>query len=68
MPIDPIKRNHVTLTGNPGAKRSIVFVHGLGTDQHAWREVAAAFMNDFRIVLLDNVGAGNSDPMAFSQH
>jgi len=68
MSIDPIKRNHVTLTGNLTAKRAIVFVHGLGTDQHAWREVAAPFMSDFRIVLLDNVGAGNSDPQAFSQH
>lgn len=68
MFVDPLKRNNVTVTGNLTAERSIVFVHGLGTDQHAWRDVAFPFMSDFRIVLLDNVGAGESDPNAFSQH
>lgn len=68
MQIDPIKRNNVTVTGNLRTAQSIVFVHGLGTDQGAWHAVAAPFMPDFRIVLLDNVGAGRSDPQAFVQH
>lgn len=68
MQIDPLQRNHVTVCGKLDAARSIVFVHGLGTDQSAWRAVAAPFMADFRIVLLDNVGAGQSDPQAFRQH
>lgn len=65
--MDPIARNHVTVTGNPAADQTIVFVHGLGTDQTAWHAVAAAFQQNFRIVLLDNVGAGKSDPEAFLQ-
>jgi len=66
--IDPIKRNNVVATGNLNAARSIVFVHGFGTDQSAWQEVAAPFMADFRIILMDNVGSGRSDPEYFTQH
>ena len=68
MSIDPIKRNNVSVSGNLAAGQSIVFVHGFGTDQHAWEAVAKAFSRDFRIVLLDNVGAGASAPEAFVQH
>lgn len=66
--IDPLIKNNVTVTGNPAANRTIVFVHGFGTDQTAWQAVATAFREDFRIVLLDNVGAGKSAPDAFVQH
>lgn len=66
--MDPIQRNNVVVTGNLNADRSMVFVHGFGTDQSAWKEVAAPFMPDFRIVLLDNVGAGQSDPDYFVLH
>jgi len=65
--MDPLARNHVTVTGNADAVRTMVFVHGLGTDQTAWRQVWPAFAADHRIVLLDNVGAGRSDPAAFVQ-
>lgn len=65
--MDPLARNHVTVTGNVGADRSMVFVHGLGTDQTVWRHVWPAFADAYRIVLLDNVGAGQSDPSAFVQ-
>ncbi|MFO1412851.1 MAG: alpha/beta fold hydrolase [Burkholderiales bacterium] len=65
--MDPLARNHVTVAGNATAPRTMVFVHGLGTDQGAWRDVWPAFADDHRIVLLDNVGAGRSDPTAFVQ-
>lgn len=45
-----------------------MFVHGFGTDQRAWKDVADAFLADFRVVLLDNAGAGGSDPVAFDRH
>lgn len=64
---DVISRNNVTVTGRTDAP-TMVFVHGFGTDQRSWADVAAAFADDFRIVLLDNVGAGQSDPSAFVQH
>lgn len=56
------------MTGNLNAARSIVFVHGFGTDQSAWEKVSAPFMSDFRIVLMDNVGAGHSDADYFARH
>ena len=46
----------------------MVFVHGFGTDQTAWKDVASAFSDDHQIVLLDNAGAGRSAPDAFVQH
>ena len=46
----------------------MVFVHGFGTDQTAWRDVVPAFCSDYRILLLDNAGAGRSAPEAFVQH
>jgi len=66
--IDPIRRNNVKVVGNPQAQTALVFVHGFGSDQRAWSSVAAAFLADYRVVLLDNVGAGGSDPAAFAQH
>lgn len=66
--MDPLVKNNVTVTGNAQAVRTLVFVHGFGTDQRAWRDVCQALMNDYRIVLLDNVGAGGTPPQAFVQH
>lgn len=60
-----LRKNNVTVAGNLQAARTLVFVHGFGTDQTAWDAVTPAFATDWRIVLLDNVGAGGSDPAAF---
>jgi sigma-B regulation protein RsbQ len=57
-------RNHVTVAGQ-GA-RPLVFVHGFGTDQTAWRFVAPHFAGNFKLVLLDLVGFGQSDRLAYS--
>ena len=65
--LDPLKRNCVTVCGNLNAAKAIVFVPGFGTDQKAWKDVSAAFLDDFRVVLLDNAGAGQSIPEAFVQ-
>ncbi|MCP2281546.1 Pimeloyl-ACP methyl ester carboxylesterase [Promicromonospora umidemergens] len=43
----------------------MVFAHGFGCDQSMWRLVAPAFEDDFRVVLLDHVGAGGSDLAAY---
>jgi sigma-B regulation protein RsbQ len=65
---DPLHKNHVRLVGNQDASTTLVFVHGFGTEQSVWQPVADHFAADCRIVLLDNVGAGRSDPEAFVQH
>lgn len=43
----------------------MMFSHGFGCDQHMWTEVARAFEKDFRIILFDHVGAGESDLSAY---
>ncbi len=43
----------------------MLFAHGFGCDQNMWRFVTPAFENDYKIVLFDYVGAGNSDVQAY---
>lgn len=52
-------RNNIVISGAGG--RPLVFMHGFGCDQNVWRHVTPAFEKDYRIVLFDLVGAGNSD-------
>lgn len=42
-----------------------MFVHGIGTDQTAWSEVYSAFVENYRLVLLDNVGATPANQAEF---
>jgi sigma-B regulation protein RsbQ len=58
-------RNNVRMTGNPEG-RPMVFAHGFGCDQGMWRHVAPAFEDDFRVVLFDIVGFGQSDASGYS--
>ena len=58
-----IQRNNVQVRG--AGSRAMVFAHGFGCDQNMWRHVAPAFETDFKTVLFDSVGAGNSDLSAY---
>lgn len=59
-----LERNNVKVLGN--GDRTLVFAHGFGSAQSAWRHQVAAFAPNFRIVLFDHVGAGESDFTAYS--
>ncbi|MCW2740540.1 MAG: rsbQ [Blastococcus sp.] len=59
-----VARNRVRESGVRSG-RPMVFVHGFGCDQAMWRFVAPDFEVDHRVVLLDHVGAGNSDLSAY---
>lgn len=59
-----IKRNNVHLLGQ--GEETIIFAHGFGSDQTAWRHQVAAFESSYRILLFDHVGAGQSDMTAYS--
>lgn len=59
-----LARNNVKVIGS--GRRTMMFAHGFGCDQHMWDAVAAAFEDDFRIVLFDHVGAGRSDLSAYN--
>lgn len=59
-----IQRNNVVLEGN--GSEVLMFAHGFGCDQNMWRYIVPAFQDDYKIVLFDHVGAGNSDLSAYS--
>lgn len=59
-----LNRNNVHLLGR--GSQTIIFAHGFGSDQTAWRHQIAAFESSYRIVLFDHVGAGKSDMAAYS--
>lgn len=59
-----LARNNVSVRGSEG--RALVFAHGFGCDQHMWKDVAHQFEPDFKVVLFDHVGAGESDLSAYN--
>jgi sigma-B regulation protein RsbQ len=60
-----VHRNNVKVHGN--GTRTLMFAHGYGCDQSMWRAMIPAFENEFRLVLFDYVGAGDSDSSAFDR-
>jgi sigma-B regulation protein RsbQ len=63
-PASVLRRNNVNVTGS--GDRAIVFAHGFGCNQAMWAPVARNFERDFRVVLFDYVGHGQSDLSAYS--
>lgn len=45
----------------------ILFAHGYGCDQNMWRFVYPAFTDNYKVILFDHVGAGNSDHSFYSR-
>ncbi len=60
---DIIRRNNVKVVGN--GTQPMLLAHGFGCDQNMWRFIVPAFSDDYRIVLFDYVGSGNSDLRAY---
>jgi sigma-B regulation protein RsbQ len=60
-----LKRNNVRIVGR--GPRTMLLAHGFGCDQNMWRYLVPAFENEFRIVLFDYVGHGQSDASAFDR-
>ena len=64
-----IIRNNVNIVGRSSdSATTLVMAHGFGSDQTAWRYLVEAFAPNYRIVLFDHVGSGNSDFNAYSPH
>jgi sigma-B regulation protein RsbQ len=63
--VSVVTRNNLALMG-PASGQPMMFAHGFGCDQNMWRHVAPAFADEYRIVLFDQVGAGDSDHAAYS--
>ncbi|WP_226065042.1 alpha/beta fold hydrolase [Kaistella polysaccharea] len=62
--MNAIQRNNVHVKGK--GTQVMLFAHGFGCDQNMWRFVAPAFEEDYKVVLFDHVGAGNSDLSAYT--
>lgn len=56
-------RNNVHVSGQGPV--TLFFAHGFGCDQNMWRLLAPAYARQYRTVLFDLVGGGNSDLAAF---
>jgi sigma-B regulation protein RsbQ len=62
---DIVRRNNVREFGR--GTQPMLFAHGFGCDQNMWRFVTPAFENDYRIILFDYVGCGESDHDAYNE-
>ena len=62
--MDILKRNNVVVTGR--GETPMLFAHGYGCDQHMWRFVAPAFLDDYKIILFDHVGFGQSETESYT--
>ncbi|WNS42389.1 alpha/beta hydrolase [Paenibacillus sp. MMS20-IR301] len=60
-----LARNKVRIIGK--GEQTLVFAHGFGCDQSMWQYITPAFENNYRLVLFDYVGSGNSDLSAYSK-
>ena len=58
-----LARNNVKISGK--GSQPLMFAHGFGCDQNMWRFVAPFFEEDYKIVLFDYVGSGESDLNAY---
>lgn len=54
-----MKRNNVKIEGEGG--KTLIFAPGFGCDQSVWESVKSAFTDEYRVILFDYVGLGNSD-------
>jgi len=62
--MDVYARNNITIFGAADGPL-IVLAHGFGCDQRLWRLVVDRLKNEFRLLLLDHVGSGDSDPASW---
>lgn len=45
--------------------QTVVLAHGFGTDQSVWRHLVPHLVDDYKVVLYDNMGAGTTNPEYF---
>jgi sigma-B regulation protein RsbQ len=62
-------KNNVSISGD--GEQVIIFAHGFGCDQNMWRFIAPDFVDDYKVVLFDYTGSGQStiteyDPSKYS--
>ncbi|WP_299826256.1 alpha/beta hydrolase [uncultured Pontibacter sp.] len=63
--MNAVKKNNVKIIGK--GTKPMLFAHGYGCDQNMWRFITPAFENDYKIVLFDHIGFGNSDTSSYTK-
>lgn len=61
--MDILQRNNVCVLGH--GPRTLVLVNGFGCGQSIWNAVTPALAKQFRVVLFDQIGAGDSDSTTY---
>ena len=59
--MDVCAKNNVKIVGTADGPL-VVLAHGFGCDQRLWRLVVDRLKGEFRLLLFDHVGSGESDP------
>jgi len=62
--VDIHARHNINVAGTPDGP-TILLVHGFGCDQYLWRHVVEQLKSEFRLILIDLIGSGSSDPSAW---
>ena len=62
--MDVYAKHNIKIVGEDNAP-TILLVHGFGCDQNLWRLVVDRLESEFRLILIDLVGSGASDPKAW---
>ncbi|KAE9466794.1 hypothetical protein RHGRI_023345 [Rhododendron griersonianum] len=60
-----VEEAHNVKVLGPGDRPTIVLAHGFGTDQSVWKHLVPHLVDDHRVVLFDNMGAGTTNPEYF---
>ncbi len=63
--VNVLHRNNVQVLGR--GEQPMLFAHGFGCDQNMWRFLTPAFLDDYKVILFDHVGAGRSDASAYNR-
>lgn len=63
MSISAVERNNIKQFGS--GDQPMMFAHGYGCDQNMWRFITPEFEKDYKIVLFDHTGSGQSNESAY---
>lgn len=62
--VDIQVRNNINIIGK--GEQTVLMAHGFGCDQKMWHYLSPNFVDDYRLILFDYVGSGNSDITAYT--
>jgi len=58
-------RNNVKILGE--GSQVLLFAHGFGCAQNSWKYITDAFLENYKVILFDYVGSGDSDLSQYNQ-